>query len=382
LLAISRTHWKIIMDLSKHPLFEPWRDPESGIVSYLLADRLAPIQQSFYFVNSSVSRDGKWLWFVTGHPPGLPRSLAVASLDPANPVIRAFPQTAGANESPCVAPEGDAAYFTLRDAVYRVDVEGKVTLIAHLPSEFVANRRIFRITTHLTMSADGKYFLLDGEIGNAWYVATAEIATGTVKILHEFGRKHNHGQFSPVDPDLFLLAQDWINDPVTGRYLPFDQRIWLMNVSQTMFEPLCPNQWFRHGKRPCHEWWSADGKVCWVDYDEGAYECDLVDRKPVRVWPTPLCHAHCDPTRQYWCADESPYKWKDTPCQVRFFDRRRGKQVNIVTALPQPFVNRSWYHLDPHPQFTPDGSHVVYTTTVRGRIDVAIAPVQGILERM
>jgi hypothetical protein len=34
----------------------------------------------------------------------------------------------------------------------------------------------------------------------------------------------NHGQFSPVDPELLLIAQDWWHDPVSGQYFAFDQR--------------------------------------------------------------------------------------------------------------------------------------------------------------
>jgi hypothetical protein len=46
--------------------------------------------------------------------------------------------------------------------------------------------------------------------------------------------------------------------------------------------------------------------------------------------------------------------------------------------MPQPPMPRRSYHLDPHPQFSPGDSWVVYTTTVRGIIDVALAPVDGV----
>ena len=38
-------------DLTASAAFRPWTDPESGITSYLLHDRVAPLQQSFYFTN-------------------------------------------------------------------------------------------------------------------------------------------------------------------------------------------------------------------------------------------------------------------------------------------------------------------------------------------
>jgi hypothetical protein len=99
-------------DLSRHPYFERWRDPGSGIVSYLLKERVAPIQQTFYFTNSSVSRDEDWLWFYAGFPPNRQQMLGCVSLDPDRPSIRLFPQAGFSTRSPMVAPEGDAASFS------------------------------------------------------------------------------------------------------------------------------------------------------------------------------------------------------------------------------------------------------------------------------
>jgi hypothetical protein len=279
-----------------------------------------------------------------------------------------------------VAPESDAVYFCLGRSVWRQPLVGEPEVICTLDEAFVNQRAFGRLATHLTMSADGKYFLLDGAVGGHWFVGLGDRESGEVRILHEFARNHNHAQFSSTDPELFLIAQDWWHDPVSGQYFGYDHRIWLMDVHQTRFEPLCPTDWFRHGSVASHEWWSADGLVCWVDYQEGAFECDLERRRASKVWQGPLCHAHCDPSRQYWCADQSPYMWEKTPCQVRFYDRAAGREANIVTALPLPPYPRDQYHLDPHPQFSPRGTWVVYTTTVRGKVDVALTPVKGIFE--
>jgi hypothetical protein len=37
------------------PLFQPWTDPSSGVKSFVLSQRVAPLQQSFYFTNPSFS---------------------------------------------------------------------------------------------------------------------------------------------------------------------------------------------------------------------------------------------------------------------------------------------------------------------------------------
>ncbi len=56
------------------------------------------------------------------------------------------------------------------------------------------------------------------------------------------------------------------------------------------------------------------------------------------------------------------------------------KTVDIFSAMPKPKYPRSYWHLDPHPQFTSDGKYIVSTTTVRGSVDVAITPVEELIE--
>ena len=111
-------------DLAKHPFFCPWTDPESGVTSYVLAERVAPVQQSFYFTNASVSADERWLWFYTAFPPAPYRTLAAVCLDPDAPRIHHYPSAAFTGASPMVTPEGDAAYFCQGQSVWRQPVDG------------------------------------------------------------------------------------------------------------------------------------------------------------------------------------------------------------------------------------------------------------------
>jgi len=378
-------------DLSRHPYFTSWTDPQSGVESFILTDRVAPVQQSFYYTNPSLSADGRWLWFYCAHPPNPVRTLAAVCMDPAEPRIEWFPEAGFDAASPMLATEGDAAYFTAGPTVFKKTLgRDGVEAVCTLADEYVANRQLEGLATHLSLSADGRYFLLDGRVGlNTWFVAMGEPATGEVRLLHELDRRYNHALFSPVDANLCILSQDWMFDPHTGQATTVDIRTWLMDVRQTRFEPLVPGLWFKHNAWPCHEWFSADGLVCWTDYEAGVFECDPAAdaalRKAVHVWPRALCHSHCDPTRRYYVADQTPYKWHERPCEVLFFDRQTGKETHIVTALPpRPPLARSprLYHIDPHPQVSPDGAFVVYTTTVRGAVDVAVAPLGAITARL
>lgn len=366
-------------NLTRHPFFEAWTDPVSGVVSFILSERVAPVQQSFYFTNPCVSTDEQWLWFYAAFPPNRQRMLAAVSLDPGKLEIKLFPQAGFTGASPMVAPEGSAAFFCMENSVYKVRMDGSTEVVCTVPEEYIFRRHFARIATHLTISADGRYLLLDGDLGNFWWVGIGDIVTGEVKILKEFGQHHNHAQFSPTDPKLFVIPEDWWNDKFSGRHFAYDHRLWLMDTDQTRYEIVRPKEWDDgHTANASHEWWANDGMLCWNDYRLGSYECDPYTLETTHVWRRPLCHAHCSSDRRLWCADQTPYKWDDTPLEILFFDRERNKEIQIVSAMPKPPVPRKMYHLDPHPQFSPHDRWVVYTTTVKGKVDVALTPVSRV----
>jgi hypothetical protein len=64
---------------------------------------------------------------------------------------------------------------------------------------------------------------------------------------------------------------------------------------------------------------------------------------------------------------------------VTFYDRDRDRATDMISQQPSPPVDRGLYHIDPHPQFSPQDTWVVHTTTVRDRVDVALTPVAGLV---
>ena len=374
-----------MFDLSKHPYFEKYTDPASGVESYILTKRIATVQQHFYFSQGSVTADGKYLWIRCSFPPARHQSLAVVSLDPDNPFIRHFPHAAIEHcngNLPCLTPEEDGAIFAIMDTVYKVDLSGTVTKLVSLDPDFVRNRSVERMFTHASISCDGQYIALDTRIADKYYLCLGNLKTGEVNVINNFGRCYNHGLFSPAKPDILLIDQDWWRDYHTGEYFPIDNRMWLVNTAGTYFEPVIPNMFYsRDGTSIAHDFWSGDGLLCWNDYCKGSFECDIDTKAITHVWKRPLCHAHASHDRQLWCADQSPYSWTQTPCRVLFYDRATNREIDIFPAMPIPTIPRSAYHLDPHPQFAAMDSCIVSTTTVLdGQADVAITPVAPLLE--
>lgn len=374
-----------MIDLKNHPYFTEYVDEKSGVVSYILSKRIAHMQQHFYFAQPSITDDGKYLWFTCANPPASKKHLAVLSLDAENPFIREFQQTetTGAENIPVIIPGEHSVVFGIGDSVYKIDVEGNVTKLLTLDEEFVHNRLIRRIFTHASLSPDKKEILLDMHIGEKWYIGVGNLETGKVKIINNFGRCYDHAMFSPTKEGLFLIDQDWWRDIHTGEYFPIDNRMWLMNTNGKYFEPVIANQFYeRDGSSICHDFWSNDGYLCWIDYNTGAFECNVDTREINHIWKRPICHAHTSSDRKMWCCDQTPYLWKEKPCQVLFYDRETNKEIEIFSELPFPNVERGVYHHDPHPQFVYDDKYIVSTTSVMNRfVDIAITPVKELREK-
>ncbi len=374
-------------DFSKHPYFTPWTDPETQITSYLLTERVAPVQRGNYFIQPSLSAGGEWLWFLPMFPPSRGKFVAAARLDPAEPEIKLFPHSLG-SANPLPTESGDAAYITIERGIYRQPFDGEPEPIAELPDEIASEGYVFRIATGLTLSSDEKHFLMDARVGNRFWVCIADRHTGEVTPLESFADQHHHAYWSPHDPELFLVNRGHWLDPISGWKFSMQIRQWVMNTRRTRYEPVLPDLWFGHNCMACHEWWTPDGKINWCDYNDGIYETDVSQRcrEAELIWDQPSCHGMCDPTGRYYVADENPYhRTGDRPVRVWFWDRRTGKQIAIVSKMPLPELHHSLWrpcHIDPHPHFSADGKYIIYTTTARGPVDVAITPVDEVLPKL
>lgn len=388
------------------PLFVPWTDPQSGVRSHILSKRVAPLQESFYFVNPSTSDDGRYYWFYCASPPAgsanQGRSLAVADL--VEHRIHYYPETAFTDASPMVDGRTGEVYWCCGLEVWkrRPEPEARPEFVNSFPSSLARNRRPWRLATHLTFSADRTALNLDVEIGREWYVGHLPLDGGEFVLWQKFDRCYNHAQFSPADPTLQLIAQDHSVDPVTGEISHYKNRLWTIRLGETaqpVFpEPIpVPNR--RHegcphyaGDAPRqvtdgramhgHEWWGRDGRHIWyVHYGSGISRIAPEDGGPELVWPhESLSHAHSDGAENWLVADNVP---PNDPAnhKVLFRNLQTGRQIDIVSQLPAVSRSLSRYHVHPHPQFCLHDQLVCFTTLVRGAADIAFVSVEELVER-
>lgn len=365
-------------DIKHCSLFSPWVDPVTGITSYVLAQRSAPLNQSFYFTNRSFSVDGRYLWFYCAHPPGgngeIGRTLGV--VDFSNETVRWFPETQFQAASPFVDAVTGNVYWCWEYSVYRrsPDPNAAVELINSVPQSVHKKRCGARLSTHLTLSANRREFLIDAHFGREWCAGSLPLDGSAFQIWKTFDRNYNHAQFSPTDPDVALIAQDWWFDAVTGDYHHYEDRIWILRRSgeiQSVFSGVSSIG---------HEWWDADGKHIWyVDYQKGTERVNVLNGHKANMWPNGTCHSHSSANGRYLVGDIGTYSWEKTGCRVSFFNVGTGKEIAIVSDLPVPTHPRAVYHIHPHPQFCLHDTMVAYTTTVMGKVNVALVETKDLI---
>jgi len=375
----------------------------------MLAQRVAPIQQTFYFTNKSQAKSGRYLWFYCSYPPSGDASYGrlLGVIDIEEQRIRVFPETQFSEASPMVDAESGWVYWVSQNCIWTrgPSAQDETVKVSEFPGELIKARRPERISTHLTRSADGKYVSIDATIGRTFYIGAAPLDGGKIEIWQEFNSHCNHAQFSPTDPAVQLLARDWWIDIVDGAaswsdVKPPDNHIWLIEKGKEA-RPLFPGINRNH----THAWWDADGVHVWyVDYTKGVEKANIHTGIKETVWPNGnnagvspwdpstqdrapgVCHAHCDTQSRYLVGDISPYQW-ERGCRIAFYNIGTGKEVNIVSDLPlaaltgHPRGIYERYHIDPHPQFCTGDEYISYTTTVPGYVTVAFSPVKELAQR-
>jgi len=369
-----------VHNLSDFPFFTPWTNPDTGVTIYLLTRKAAPVQEAFYFVNSSFSADGRYLWFYCAFPPsgtaGQGRTLAV--LDFERGVITHFPETQFNHASPMVDPDSGRVFWGMGSAVWTRGPEpgSSVDRVGGLPADLIGSRSVHRIATHLTCSANGAEFFIDAEVGNQFIFGTIPSGGGEFSFWHRFDRNHNHAQFSPTDPDLVLFAQENHPDPLTGLTFPITNRLWLIRRGQAP-RPLLPEP-----RKVTHEWWDANGQFAWSVTGNEAWRVG-VDSGQVEAVPFPnhVWHAHTTRDNAYMIADTNERFYRGCPSGVGFLNRATGRYLKLVDNPEMPNHIGQNYHIDPHPRFCVNDEVVVFTTTLRGEVDLAIAYTHDLIER-
>lgn len=386
--------------LDSSSLFVQWQDPKSKVVSYILKPRVAPFQQSFYYTNPSLTKDGRFYWFYCAYPPSSVKTLAV--IDFYKQMIHHFPETQFQEASPCVDEETGVVYWSNDKGIWSLEPfpHSEPRLVNRFDPKFQGNRQVYRYATHLTFSADRRSLHIDAEVGNDLYLGSAPLNGDPLDIWQRLDPGFNHAQFNPTDNDLQLVAQDHYMDRSTWRIRFYENRLWMIRRGGNL-SPVYPekpigecdailhtgHQLTDESRRvsDCrgmhgHEWWGRDGRSIWyLHYGRGVERLALDSNEPELIWPHDiLSHAHSDRLERYLIADVVPPN-DAINRHVIFRNLSNGATVDVVSYMPEVTGFLTRYHVHPHPQFCLDDTLICYTTTVLGRVDVAFVKVADLI---
>ena len=362
-----------MIDFTNRQLFTPFTHPESGVTFHILTRKVAPVQQGFYFVNDSMSADGRYLWFHCAFPPSgtaaAGRTLGVVDFQAGE--VRHFPETQFCEASPFVDARSGVVYWQSDRTVWKrgPEAQAPVERVNAVPDDLIGGRRVLRAATHLTLSADGKELFIDLGLEMQWLFGSLPVNGGDFQLWHRFDRLYDHAQFSPTDPDEALFAEEFHADPITGLTFPITNRMWVIRRGQK------PRPILREPKWVTHEWWDADGKHVWCVWGNDTWRVRVADGEVEKIaFPRHCWHSHSSRDGRLIVGDSNNGFFRGCASTVHFMNRNTGKVIVLAEHTERTDYAGRNYHIDPHPRFCCNDRYVVFTTTVRGEVDVAIVP--------
>lgn len=369
-----------MLELQNRNLFTPITHPQSGVTIYLLTDKVAPVQQGFYFTNDSMSADERYLWFYCAYPPSgtgdIGRTLGVVDFQTQQ--VRHFPETQFGGASPYVNIATGAVYWQYDHTVWRrgPQPDAPVEWVNAVPDELIGGRHVLSTATHLTLSADGKAFFIDIGLELQWLFGSLPVDGSDFQLWHRFDRLYNHAQYSPADPDVVLFAEEIHDDPITGLSFPITDRLWLLRRGEQ------PRRILREPRWVTHEWWDADGEHVWCVWGNETWRVNIASGAVEAIpFPHHCWHSHSSRNGRLIVGDSNSGFYRGCPSSVHFFNRDSGQLLTLVENPTRTDYTGRHYHIDPHPRFCCGDRYIVFTTTILGEIDVAIVPTQVLVER-
>lgn len=367
-------------------LFTSWRNPANGVESYILTERPAPVQQSFYYTHPSFTEDGRFLWAGFGYPPpgGRHAQQVLGVVDFETDEVRVYHETQFPACRPLVDLKNGEVYWGNNLEVWkRGPLAGdKAQLVNQFPRELVEGR-LDRLATHPTFSADGLSINLDARFVRAdgsqvVFIGALPLDGAPFQLWQRVeGHFYDHGLFSPTDADVQMLAHEyWQDNNPFDHDLPY-HRLWLIRKGEKI-RPILKAPVSHSG----HEWWDPDGSHVWyVHYGVGIKKVEVATGAETMIWPGALSHGHSDQTGRYLIADRMDDP-KVCDCHVIFCDTATGREIELVNRPPLAAHLTQCTHLHPHPQFCLGDRYICHTTTIHDRVDVALVPTSSLIEHI
>lgn len=374
-------------------LFEKWTDPESGIVSYILKPGILDYyQQSVYFVNKSMSNDGRFILFsVCGNEfsddyKGKEYAVVDFKKDKAYRINLPFYNIVSD------IPDGKIIYYHDK-AVYCRDLNKDPFAdikLCDMPENFTKYQQGTDqgCPCHLTLNHDRTKIFFDSIFPKDEFIqGVLDLTTGEYEEWCKSPHIVDHGQFNPVRDDIALAAFEvQYTDTAGVVHSVYDI------LKETGVYPRL--QLYKKGSREqvkalhnyaTHERWNEQGDGFYYCTDFGVEYCDLETRDMWEVSPIGV-HAMMSTDKRYIVSDERVgYYYRGSPWRVFFWDNEKKNGIYICTIMHGVATpdKPSKVHPDPHPQFVKNDEYIIYSMMGDDRrINLAITPVARVKEML
>jgi carbon storage regulator CsrA len=334
-------------------LFTTWKDPVSGIESYLLTERVAALQQSMRSGSSCSSGDGRFLWFFVGFPPAgdVLHGRMLAVIDFAEQDVRYYPETQFAYSSPLVdATTGEIFWVTGCDVYKRGPKRyDKPFLVNRLAADLAAEVRAAGMAAELSLSCDGKLLAFDVAAEGRRQIVAIPTDGSPAEVWHTSEGASRAARFSPADAGLMLVAD------AEGRPCLLRRGEPLRVLSAVAADG----------------WWSGDGEYVYIAAEgSGTQLVRVSDGARETLWAR--CASHGAAAGDYFIAEGAG-------SSIVFFNTRTRKEVVVVSEMPAPPGLTQAYRPSTHPRLCLNDRYFGYTTTVLGRVDVAMVSTERLV---
>ncbi|WP_425074814.1 TolB family protein [Sagittula sp. S175] len=268
------------------------------------------------------------------------------------------------------ARDGRWVYYVAGQTGKRVSPrDGTIETLVHFGSQQMREAGMVGAAMGTTaLSASGRFWAVpvkSGSVSQFWLIDTQAQTADVFLEAPTIG----HPQFCPDDEDLILYAG------------PMTDRVWVTDRAgnaRRIFQRGHDLQWITH-----EVWRPGHRSVLFVDWPKGMGEVDVNTGAVRAVTDFPVWHGAPDGTGQQLVCDTN---FPDRGLHVLdltgqgdpvFLTEPKASSQGAHWAHPFPYNDgpikvHAPQHTHPHPRFSPDGRHVIYTSDASGHAQVFV----------
>jgi oligogalacturonide lyase len=272
------------------------------------------------------------------------------------------------------SPDGRSVYFTAGTGAFRVGLDDfSETQLADFGAVEMREKGMVGAAMGTTaLSADGRWWAIpvkSGKISRFVVVDTERDASGVILERDTIG----HPQFCPNDDNLILYAG------------PLTDRVWTVardgSHNRRVYEREDRMQWVTH-----EVWLPGRRAIAFVDWPRGMRLIDIDTGNAEWLHRFPAWHAAPDRSgTRFVCDTNFPDKGLHIiPLggEPEFLCASEATSEGAHWAHPFPYNDgpvaaEARQHTHPHPRFSPDGKHVVFTSDRSGHAQIYEVEMEG-----